>query len=183
MAPPRRRGGSGDRRCSHRRGAIARTLGKQARRRRVVCLCTSYFGSAGASRDVIAHNKSRLELQHMSTGLRARCLRRVSRGRVLGTCLRRVLTQRPPRLDRGCLPKAHRLIVVQSAHHPGIRHERALVFTSSVSYSSNTLRHDSQGELCSKSSDSPAAPSQQTRRERQEPCVASSRSSCSQMPR
>ena len=67
-----------------------------------------------------------------------------------------------------------------------IRQERARVFTSSVSYNSSALSTTPCEQLCSKSSDSPAAPSQPhtTRlQNKHEPCVASSRSQPSQAPR
>ena len=58
------------------------------------------------------------------------------------------LIQRAPRSTDGCPSTS--LLDLQSAHHPGIKHERAARFKSSVSYNSSTLKHDSQEQLCSK---------------------------------
>ena len=151
-------------------------------RRRVSYLRSLCLGKA--RRDVLLRTINLLLDAALHSGLRARCLRRGSPGRVLGTCLGRVLIQRAPRLDFELVAHAHRLLDIRSAHHPGIKHERAARFKSSVSYNSSTLKHDSQEQLCSKG----ATPLQRhhctTRRDcKRERCVASSRSQPSQAPR
>ena len=123
---------------------------------------------------------------HSVFGFAGSVLRRGSRGRVLGTSLGRVLMQRPPRLDPGVVSMPSPSLPSRARANKSIRQERARVFTSSVSYNSSALSTTPCEQLCSKSSDSPAAPSQPhtTRlQNKHEPCVASSRSQPSQAPR
>ena len=131
----------------------------------------------------IAAIKSRLELQH-EYGFASAAVRCGSFGRVLVYAWDECSVQAASSTRRrGCL-LLHRLIVVQSAHHPGIKHERARVFTSSVSYSSSVLKHDSQEQLCSKGATPLQRHHSTTRRDcKRERCVASSRSQPSQAPR
>ena len=140
-------------------GAIAGASNQRSSKSRRLSFYRRSISLDWARRDVPQPHSACSRLLCLSSGLRARCFRPVSLGRALGTCLRRVLIQRPPRLDPRVGCKASPYVDHQSAHHPGIKHERAARFKSSVSYNSSALRHDSQEQLCSKRSDSPAAPS------------------------